>query len=323
MNAIRVVQFGGPEVLTLANIDEREPGTGEVLVRLHAAGVNPVDAYVRSGQYARLPELPYTPGSDGAGIVEAVGDGVASGLRAGDRVYVAAFGVRDGTYTERITCSARFVHRLPDSASFAQGASLGVPAATAYRALVLRAHARAGETLLVHGASGAVGVAAVQLARGLGLRVFGTAGSDAGANAAREAGAHQVFDHKSEGYTAQIGQATGGRGVDLILEMLANVNLDRDLTLLAPKGRVVVIGNRGRTEIDPRLTMGKELAILGTTLWSTTPDEYVEIHAGLGAALESGVLRPIVGRQLPLDQAPEAHRAILADRAVGKMVLTM
>ena len=111
--------------------------------------------------------------------------------------------------------------------------------------------------------------------------------------------------------------------MNLILEMLANVNLDRDLTLLAPKGRVVVIGNRGRTEIDPRLTMGKETAILGTTLWSTTPDEYAEIHAALVAALESGVLRPIVGRQLPLDQAADAHRAILADRAVGKIVLTM
>jgi NADPH2:quinone reductase len=105
--------------------------------------------------------------------------------------------------------------------------------------------------------------------------------------------------------------------------MLANVNLDRDLTLLGPKGRVVVIGNRGRVEIDPRQTMGKETAILGTTLWSTTPEEYVQIHAALVAALGSGVLRPVVGRELPLDQAAEAHRAILADRAVGKIVLTM
>lgn len=322
MRAIRVSQFGGPEVLKLVDVDDPVAGPGEVLVRLHAAGVNPVEAYIRTGQYARLPELPYTPGGDGAGVIEALGDGV-TGWSPGDRVYVAAFLSKAGTYAERVACAARSVHRLPDGASFAQGAALGVPAATAYRALVLRAHVKAGETVLVHGASGAVGVAAVQLARGMGLRVLGTAGSDAGTKAVREAGAHEVFSHREDGYEKRIGEATGGRGVDVILEMLANVNLDRDLTLLAPKGRVVVIGNRGRIEIDPRLTMGKETAILGTTLWSTTPEEYSQIHAALVAALESGVLRPIVGRELPLADAAEAHRAILADRAVGKMVLTM
>lgn len=322
MRAIRVLKFGGPEVLTLAEVDDPVPGAGEVVVRLRAAGVNPVEAYIRSGVYARLPELPYTPGGDGAGEVESVGEGVA-GWKAGDRVYVAAFLAKSGTYAERVACSARFVHRLPDTVSFAQGASLGVPAATAYRALFLRAQAVAGETVLIHGASGAVGVAAAQLARGLGLRVLGTAGSQAGADAAREAGASEVFDHREEGYTQKIMDATGGHGVNVVLEMLANVNLDRDLALLAPRGRVVVIGNRGRIEIDPRQTMGKELAILGTTLWSTTPEEYTRIHAGLVAALDSGVLRPIVGRELPLSEAAEAHRAILADKAVGKLVLTM
>src|SRR5690606_38876048 len=168
------------------------------------------------------------------------------------RVYVAAFLQRNGTYAERIACPAHMVHRLPERVSFAQGAALGVPAATAYRALVIRAAVKAGETVLVHGASGAVGVAAAQLARGFGLRVFGTAGSEAGERVAREAGAVEVFNHREDGYTAKILEATGGRGVDVILEMLANVNLDRDLTLLAPKGRVVVIGNRGRIEIDPR-----------------------------------------------------------------------
>ena len=322
MRAIRVEQFGGPEVLQLAEVDDPVPGPGEVVVRLHAAGVNPVEAYIRSGQYARLPTLPYTPGGDGAGVVEALGEGV-TGVTAGQRVYVAAFLGKTGTYAERIACPARSVHHLPDGVSFGQGAALGVPAATAYRALVLRAQVKAGETVLVHGASGAVGIAAVQLARGMGLRVLGTAGSDAGAAAAKDAGAHQVFDHSRDGYATLITEATGGAGVDVVLEMLANVNLDRDLTLLAPKGRVVVIGNRGRIEIDPRLTMGKETAILGTTLWSTTPQEYPQIHAALVAALDSGVLRPVVGRELPLEQAADAHRAILADRAVGKIVLTM
>src|SRR5690606_803622 len=200
--------------------------------------------------------------------VLAVGDGVTQ-FRPGDRVYVAAFLQQYGTYAEQMVCPANLVHRLPDRVSFAQGAALGVPAATAYRALFLRAGVRAGETVLVHGASGAVGVAATQLARAFGLRVFGTAGSEAGAQVAREAGAVEGFNHREEGDASKIVDATGGRGVDVILEMLANGNLDRDLTLLAPKGRVVVIGNRGRIEIDPRQTMGKELAILGTTLWST------------------------------------------------------
>jgi NADPH2:quinone reductase len=215
------------------------------------------------------------------------------------------------------------VHALPAHTTFAQGAALGVPAATAYRALVLRAHVKAGETVLVHGASGSVGNCAVQLARALGLTVIGTAGSEAGLEAVRHAGAAHAFNHHDEGYGKHVTDATGGRGVDVILEMLANVNLDRDLGLVAPKGRVVVIGSRGRIEIDPRQTMGKESAILGTTLWSTTPDEYREIHAGLEGALASRALEPLVGRELPLANAAEAHRVILKDRAVGKIVLTM
>jgi NADPH:quinone reductase len=322
VKAIRVDQFGGPEVLRLADVPDPIPGPGEVVVQLHAAGVNPVDAYTRSGNYARLPELPYTPGSDGAGIIAAVGEGVRT-RAVGDRVYVAALGIRNGTYAERLACPAHQAHLLPSRTSFSQGASLGVPAATAYRALVLRAHAKAGETVLVHGASGAVGNAAVQLARAHGLTVIGTAGSAEGLDAVRKAGAAHALNHHEDGYARKISDLTGGKGVDLVLEMLANVNLDRDLGLLAPKGRVVVIGNRGRVEIDPRQTMGKETAVLGTTLWATTPDEYREIHSGLQGALETGALEPLVGRELPLDRAADAHRAIVQDRAVGKLVLTI
>jgi NADPH:quinone reductase len=322
VKAIRVAQFGGPDVMQLVDVSDPAPGPGEVAMQMHAAGVNPVDAYMRSGNYARLPPLPYTPGSDGAGVITALGDGVTT-RAVGDRVYIAALGIRDGTYAERMVCPAHQVHALPAHTSFAQGAALGVPAATAYRALVLRAHVTAGETVLVHGASGAVGNCAVQLARALGLTVFGTAGSDAGLAAVRQAGAAHAFNHHEEGYTKHIAELTGGRGVDLVLEMLANVNLDRDLGLLAPRGRVVVIGSRGRIEIDPRQTMGKESAVLGTTLWATTPGEYRQIHAGLEGALASRALEPLVGRELPLGHAEEAHRVILQDRAVGKIVLTM
>jgi NADPH2:quinone reductase len=322
MRAIRVSAFGNPDVLTLEETPVPEPAPGEVRVRLHAAGVNPYESYIRTGNYARLPQLPYTPGSDGAGIVDAVGPDV-SGHAVGDRVYVAAFGGGTGTYAEQIVCAAAHVHPLPDDVGFGQGAALGVPAATAYRALTIRARARAGETVLVHGASGAVGVASAQLARAAGLRVFGTAGSDEGLALATRAGCERVFNHRSNGYEKSILEATGGHGVDLILEMLANENLLRDLGLLKQNGRVVVIGSRGRIEIDPRLTMGKESAVLGTTLWSTTSAEYVETHAALAAALDSGVLRPAVGRELPLGEAAEAHRAVIEDRAAGKIVLVM
>jgi NADPH:quinone reductase len=322
MRTIVVRQFGEPEELRLADIPDPQPAPGQVVVRLHAAGVNPYEAYIRSGKYARLPELPYTPGSDGAGIVESAGAGVTT-VAPGARVYAAATIARAGTYAERIACDSSMVHPLPESLSFSQGAAIGVPAATAYRALVIRANARAGETVLVHGASGGVGIAAAQLARGYGLRVIGTAGSAEGLDAARRAGAGQVLNHREEGYLSKIPELTGGKGVNIILEMLANVNLDRDLGVLAPKGRVIVIGNRGRVEIDARQTMAKESAILGMQLWAATPEETRQTHAAIGAALASGVLKPVVGRELPLEAAPEAHRAVLENSATGKIVLTM
>src|SRR5437764_192912 len=195
MKAIRVHQFGGPEVLQLEQVPTPQPGPGEVLVRMHAIGVNPVETYIRAGKYARLPDLPYTPGNDGAGVIEHVGSNVNE-FKRDDRVYTA--GSISGTYAERALCKEAQVHRLPPNVSFAQGAAMGTPYATAYRGLFQRGHAKPDETVLVHGASGGVGSAAVQLARARGLRVFGTAGSDEGLKLAREQGAHEVFDHRPE-----------------------------------------------------------------------------------------------------------------------------
>jgi NADPH2:quinone reductase len=172
MKAIRVNAFGGPEVLELAEVPMPQAGPGEVLVRVHAGGVNPVETYIRAGKYARLPELPYTPGNDGAGVIEQVGPDVNE-FKPGDRVYTA--GSISGTYAEFALCKKEQVHPLPAKVSFAQGAAMGTPYATAYRGLFQRACAKPGETVLVHGASGGVGTAAVQLARAHGLRVFGTA----------------------------------------------------------------------------------------------------------------------------------------------------
>src|SRR5262245_25876813 len=296
MKAIVIAEFGSPNVMALKEVPAPTPGAGQALVRVHAVGVNPVDTYIRSGAYARKPTLPYIPGTDLGGVVESVGEGVTR-VRPGDRVY--GFAV-NGACAELAVCDDWQLCPLPDRVSFAQGAAMGVPYGTAWRALVNRAQARSGETVLVHGASGGVGVAAVQIARARGLRVIGTAGSADGLSLATKEGAHDVFNHREAGYEQQILVATGGRGVDVILEMLANVNLDRDLDLLAPRGRVVVIGNRGRVEIDPRKTMGKDGAILGMTLFNADAQEFREIHAGIVAGLENGTLRPVIGKEMPL-----------------------
>src|SRR5437899_10677900 len=318
MKAIRVHEFGGPEVLRLKEVPMPEVGAGQLLIRMHAVGVNPVETYIRSGTYARLPELPYTPGNDGAGVIEQVGSDVNE-FRAGDRVYTA--GSISGTYAEFVLCKTEQVHRLPANVSFAQGAAMGTPYATAYRGLFQRAGAKPGETVLVHGASGGVGTAAVQLARARGLCVFGTAGSDEGRKLAHEQGAHEVFDHRAPDHFEQIMKATSGRGVDVIVELLANENLGKDLTILAKGGRVVVIGSRGRVEIDPRDTMQRDADIRGMGMPNTPPAELASIHAALVAGLENGTLRPVIGKEFPLAEAAQAHGAVMEPGALGKIIL--
>ena len=318
MKAIRVHETGGPEVLRLEDVPDPQAGAGQVLVRVHAVGVNPVETYIRAGIYPVKPPLPYTPGTDAAGTVEAVGEGVKS-VSVGDRVYVA--GTSTGAYAELALSEESQVQKLPSQISFSQGAGIFVPYGTAYRALFFRAHAKAGETVLVHGASGGVGLAAVQIARAAGLTVIGTGGSDEGRNEVKEQGAHHVLDHHTTDYLDPLLAITGGRGVDLILEMLANVNLGKDLNVLAPHGRVVVIGSRGAVEIDPRATMGRDASILGMSLNNATPQELKSIHAALVAGLENGTLRPIVGQEMPLADAPRAHKAIMEPGAHGKIVL--
>jgi NADPH:quinone reductase len=321
MKAIRVHEFGGPEVLRLEEVPTPRPGPGEVLVRIHAVGVNPVETYIRAGTYARLPALPYTPGNDCAGVVEQVGSDVNE-FKPGDRVYSGG-SLAGSTYAEFTLCKTAQVHPLPENVSFAQGAAMGTPYATAYRGLIQRADAKPGETVLVHGASGGVGTAAVQLARARGLRVFGTAGSDEGRKLAREQGAHEVFDHRAPDHFEQIMKATGGRGVDVIVELVANVNLGKDLTILAKGGRVAIVGSRGRVEIDPRDTMQRDVDLRGMVLPNTPPAELTSIHAALVAGLENGTLRPVIGKQFPLAEAAQAHRAVMESGAIGKIVLVI
>ena len=304
--------------MRLEEVDGLTPGPAEVVVKLHAIGVNPVDTYIRSGLYRPDLKLPYTPGLDGAGTISAIGSKVKH-RQAGQRVYVA-WSI-SGTYAEEVLCRECQTHPLPEGASFSQGAAIGVPYGAAFRALFQRAHAIAGETVLVHGASGGVGIAAVQLARAAGLRVIGTAGTEEGMELALAQGAHHVLNHRSVGYLDNLPELTCGKGVDVILEMLANVNLDCDLGVLATGGRVVVIGSRGRVEIDPRAAMSREAAILGMTLYNASDRELASMHAAFVEGLGNGTLRPVVSRELPLADAATAHHAVMEASTFGKIVL--
>ncbi|KAM9349725.1 quinone oxidoreductase-like [Symphorus nematophorus] len=321
MRAIRVNEFGAPSVLKLrSDVPVPQPGHRQVLIRVHACGVNPVDTYIRAGTYAK-PPLPYTPGSDVAGVVETTGEGVTA-VKAGDRVFTTA--TVSGGYAEFAVAADDCVHKLPNVLDFTQGAAIGIPYFSAYRALVHKAHAKPGETVLIHGASGGVGVAACQLSRALGLRVLGTAGTAEGVKMVLKNGAHLAFNHREEGYTDKIMEATGGRGMDVIVEMVANVNLSKDLHMMAKGGRVVIIGSRGPTEINPGDIMVKESIVTGVLVFNATPEENKECAALLFAGVEAGWLRPIVGPRYPLDKAAQAHHDIIeSPGAAGKMVLAV
>jgi NADPH2:quinone reductase len=323
MKAIRVHQFGGPEVLKLEEVPDLKPGAGQVVVRMRAVGVNPVEAYMRAGTYPRKPALPYTPGQDGAGEVESIGSAASTGepvkCKPGDRVYIA--GSLSGAYAEQSLCDARLIFPLPAHVSFAQGAAMNVPYSTAFRALFHKAQARGGETVLIHGASGSVGSAAVQLARAAGLQVTGTVGSDRGRKLVLDEGAHEVLDHKSDKHFDEALALTGGRGFDVIIEMLANVNMGRDLPILAQRGRLVVVGNRGTAEIDARQMMTKDAVVYGMSMWNASTEDVISIHSALVAGLENKTLRPVINQEIPLAEAPRAHLALMAGDAHGKIVL--
>lgn len=319
MKAIRVHEFGGPEVLRLEEIETPEPSAGQVRLRVHAAGVNPVDTYIRSGTYAVKPALPYTPGFDAAGVVEKSGRGVTT-WRPGDRVYTV--GTLSGAYAAYTLCREDQLFRLPDQTSFAEGAALGIPYTTAYRALFQKGGAKPGETVLVHGGTGGVGLAAIQLSKAAGLRVAATGGTESGRALAAAQGADLVLDHGGS-YADELAGFTGGRGVDLILEMLADVNLGKDLTLICRGGRVVIIGSRGTVEINPRDAMTREAVVMGMVTYNATPREIAAAQAAIFQGLVGGELRPVIRVELPLEEASRSHELVMQKGAAGKIVLTI
>jgi NADPH2:quinone reductase len=320
MKAIVVREFGTPEVMRLEDLPVPSPRPQQVVVKINAAGVNPVDTYLRSGNHAHAPSLPYTPGKDGAGVVEAVGEEIKD-LAAGDRVYLA--GSLSGTYAEYCLCERPHLRKLPANVSFAEGAGVWTPYATSFRALFQKAYAREGETVLIHGGSGAVGVAAIQWAKNAGLSVIGTASSETGKRLVEANGADAVFDHSCEDHLAEINGFTGGRGVDIIIEMLANVNLERDFQALAMFGRIVVVGNRGSIEFTPRLAMTKDATIYGMSLFNAPADKITEMHDRIFEGLSAGYLKPPVSRRFELAEAAAAHHAVIEEKAAGKLILSV
>jgi len=322
MRAVRVSQFGGPEVLKIeSNVPVPKPENNEVLIKVEAAGVNPVDTYIRNGTYTRVPDLPYTPGEDSAGTIEAVGSNVTE-FKVGDRVLTVR--TLTGSYAEYTKADVMYVSHLHKKLSFQEGTCIGIPYYTAYKSLLIRANAKPGDSVLIHGASGAVGIAAVQLSKALGLTVYGTAGTQEGLDLVKSLGADAVFNHRKDGYLTEIMNATGGNGVDVILEMLANVNLQNDLTLLKFRGRVVVIGCRGSIEINPRLTMAKESSIHGVALMTSTPEEWRMMHAALYAGQHTGWLLPRVAKVYPLADAAKAqHDVIVNSGTSGNLIINV
>ncbi|KAK7945446.1 hypothetical protein WMY93_001174 [Mugilogobius chulae] len=295
MKAIRVSEFGDPSVLKIrSDVTVPKPGPKQVLIRVHACGVNPVDTYIRSGNFFRKPEMPFTRGPTCPGRWRR---------------------------WEKESLPSRW--EIEFSPYFAQGAAIGIPYFTAYRALVHKAAVKPGETVLIHGASGGVGVAACQLSRALGLKVLGTAGTPEGLQLVLKNGAHSAFNHRENGYTDKIMKATGGQGVNVIVEMLSNVNLDKDLKMLAQGGRVIIVGSRGPIQIDPRDIMMKEISVIGVALYFAKPEEQSQCAAFLFSGFEAGWMKPAVGRRYPLADAAKAHHDIIeCPGASGKMVLT-
>lgn len=322
MRGIRVAEFGGPQVLKYVTDlpSLAKPIGRQLLVRVKSAGINPVDTYIRTGTHTIKPTLPYTPGNDGAGVVEEVGDAVTR-LKKGDRVFFSR--AATGSYAELALTSEVDTFILHDKLNFQQGAALGVPYATAYRALVHKARLRPSETVFVHGASGAVGIACCQIARALGGFVIGTAGTEEGMKLLLSNGAHLAFNHRQDGYMDKVKAAS--KSIDVIMEMLANVNLEKDLELAGTGARIVLIGSRGKVEITPRFAMTNEVAVHGVMLFKASEAEWAEMGAFFLSGQEQGWLSPVVGQEYSINQVEQAHVEVMEHKqgTKGKIVLNI
>ena len=336
MRAVVYTKTGPASVLTPVDRDVPKPGPGQVRVRLARAGVNPTDYKQRAGgTYAALPYPEIIPGQDGAGDVDAVGDGV-EGYAAGDRVWVmlAQHGQPYGTAAEFTVVPVERVFRLPEGASYDLGASLGVPAITAHRALTsgpvarLEPDALAGMTVLVHGGAGAVGNAAVQLARWAGARVITTVSSPEKAALATAAGAHHTVDYKAQDATAAVKEMAPD-GVDLVVDVAPAQNNDLDREVTRVRGTIAIYANNGGDELTMpvRATFSKNLRYQFILLYSLGEDLLRAAAEDVTTAVAAGALR--VGEEagvplhhFPLEQAAAAHQAV-EEGAIGKVLIDL
>lgn len=316
MRAIVVREYGGPKVLVDREIGIPDVGPGRILIRLMSAGVNPVDAYMREGSNGYEPILPFTPGMAGAGIIEDVGEGVI-GYELKERVYV--INSVSGTYAEYCICSPDQIFPLPTEIGWTEAACLGVPYFTAARALFTKGRIIGDDSVLIHGASGSVGLACLQLLAGKASRVFGTAGSDAGMKLVLENGADACFNHNDAGHCEKIKKASGG--VDLVVEMLADVNLKKDIAALSPGARIVVVGSRGRIDFSPRDLMGGEHTLIGLKITQASLEEKISYAKLIEEGIERGQIKPPIRAAFALEDAYRAHKALMESPSTGSIVL--
>lgn len=317
MKGILVAEYGPPEVMRYIELPMPEPDDSQLLIKVHAVGINPVETYQREGVQGYTPDLPFTPGKNASGTIVAMGKHVA-GFSIGDRVYCTS--TSGGAYAEYALSNPDQTHPLPETLTFSQGAAIGTPYVTAYAALFARGKALPGETVLIHGASGGVGTAAVQMATAGGMNVIATAGTESARAMILELGVKTIVDHHNPEHFKRILEQSK-HGVDLILEMLANKNLEEDVSILKDFGRIVVIGSRGQITFTPRNLMVKNASITGLTLGKASSDERTQAYAYINKGLQEGFLRPIIGKELRLQDAPLAHHLVRKSHAYGKIVL--
>ena len=317
MKAIRVEKFGSNRVLKINTLPIPKPDRHQVLVKTYGIGINPVETYIRSGNYARLPNLPYTPGSDAVGKVHAVGDQVEN-FKIGDTILVGhpAADLNPGAYSEYFTLSEKFGVRVPESDNITDLAAFAVPYFTAYRALEKGGLTTKTKRLLVHGASGGVGMVCVQLAKILNpnIKITATCSSNEAENILKDLGADKCLNHRENGYL------NDEEPFDLIIEMLANVNLDRDMKKIGRNGKIVIVGNRGEIQVCPRDIMATEASVIGCVLWNMSVEEMTEAGKKLSIWLEQKKLKPIIDRHFGFTDAgfQDAHEFVISSEKLSK-----
>ncbi len=326
MRAAWYERQGDPaDVLELGEVDGPEPGPGEVRVRVYASGVNPSDTYGRSGRTGPMAFARVIPHQDGAGVVDSVGPGVAPD-RVGDRVWVyeATWQRPGGTAAELTVVPAQRAVRLPDGISFEEGACLGIPAMTAHRAVFADGAVR-GQTVLVTGGAGAVGTAAIQLARWGGATVVTTISSEEKAAVARAAGAHHVINYRTEDVPAAVRRLVDAHGVDRIVDVDFGGNLATSLQVIGPNGVLASYASRGEPEpkVPFRALMQKNVTVHAILVYSMAESAKAAAIADVTRALEEGALRPVIGARLPLERIAEAHTAVEHGSVIGNVVLEL